>query len=88
MDWTDTAVRGIVAAVIAIFAGAVLWAAKRQGKTEQRLQDELAGEKTKAAIEDKSDASAEAADTRSAPTRHDEPAIVRDTSIPGWLRRD
>jgi len=88
MDWTNIIVRGIIAAVIAIAAGAILWAAKRQGKTEQRLQDELAGEKTKAAIEDKSDASAEAADTRSDPTRHAEPTIVSGDTLPGWLRRD
>jgi hypothetical protein len=87
MDWNVIATRGIIGAIIAVFAGLILWAAKRQGKTEQRLQDELAGEKTKAAIEEKSDAVSEAAAARSDPRVHDVPDIVPNTSIPDWSKR-
>jgi len=88
MDWTNIAVRSIVAVVAALGFFAILWAAKRQGKTEQALKDQLAGEKTKAEIVENSNASAEAADTRSDPTRHADPAIVSGDAVPGWLRRD
>lgn len=88
MDWNVIATRGIIGAVIAVFAGLILWAAKRQGKTEQSLKDQLAGEKTKAVIVEKSNEVSEAAAARSDPRVHDVPDLVSGDTLPGWLRRD
>lgn len=88
MDWTNAVVRGIVAVVVAISGFFILWAAKRQGKAEQKLRDELGGEKAKAEIVENSNASAEAAAARSDPRVHDVPDLVSGSTLPDWLRRD
>mgnify|MGYP000697491276 FL=1 len=87
IDWTNIVVRGIVALLASAAAIALLWSARRGGKVEQELKDQLAGEKTKAEIVEKSDASAEAAATRSDPRVHDAVNVVPNISIPDWSKR-
>lgn len=89
IDWTETAVRGIIAIVIALAGFVILRNVRSQGKTEQRLRDELAGEKLRAAIVESSNASAEAAAGRSDPrVRSVDGVVVRGPTLPAWLRRD
>lgn len=87
MNWTDLAVRGIVATLIALAGLFILRAARNAGKTEAELRDQLAGEKTKAEIVEKSNESAEAAAARSDPSLHNVPDIVHGHTLPDWSKR-
>jgi len=88
MNWTEIFMRGIVVAVAGLVCLLILRAARHAGKTEAELRAQLAGEKTKAEIVEKSNASAEAADARSAGNVRDvDGDIVRGDALPDWLKR-
>jgi len=88
MNWTDIIVRGIVVAVAGLMCLFILRAARHAGKTEAELRGQLAGEKTKAEIVEKSNEAAEAADARRDPdVRNLDADIVRGDALPDWLKR-